>query len=123
MEDISDFESLILKKLSCVTGRHLDLFQTRKALVYKAKAFANIHFPFFQFRILNKSVTLSLVCGSRRRYFVNAHAEGHNNIHAKIIFIIDANPVISTIHTLDIFHRTDFIQFIRLHDFVECKCT
>ena len=54
---------------------------------------------------------------------MNAHAEGHNNIHAKIIFIIDANPVISTIHTLDIFHRTDFIQFIRLHDFVECKCT
>ena len=31
-----------------------------------------------------------------------------NNIYAKIIFIIDANPVISTINTLDVLRRTNF---------------
>ena len=65
-------------------------------------------FGIFGIKNLSRLDSRDMCCGSRRRYFVNAHAEGHNNIHAKIIFIIDANPVISTIHTLDILRRTDF---------------
>ena len=45
------------------------------------------------------------------QFFVHCmyiYIQQDNNIYAKIIFIIDANPVISMIHTLDVLRRTDF---------------